>query len=87
MENHFYRRRKPHRQTSGEQYLKIIREESIDDMSYNTKDTNDWSQSDVKNILNRQYYNGEDINYTYKEGTLLIVSEVSLNEKSRSMNI
>ncbi len=52
-----------------EQLVKLIRNESIGNIRWDTYGrlgSNDWTQSDLKTILNGQYYNGVDINYTYR---------------------
>ncbi len=57
--------------TSGttESLVKIIRKGGIGVIAWDTYGdygSNDWTQSDIKTILNGQYYIGEDINYTYR---------------------
>ncbi len=73
-----------------EQLVKLIRNESIGNISWDTYGSfgsNDWAQSDLKTILNGQYYNGEDINYAYRNssrGTVLITGK-SINDTARNM--
>lgn len=74
---------------------KIIRDESIGNVAWDTKSggLNAWEDSDLKIILNGQYLNGEDINYTYEgiggqyirpNQTISIIGK-SLNEEARDM--
>ncbi len=73
-----------------ESLVKLIKDESIGYVKWDTegsKGSNDWSNSDIKTILNGQYYNGEDINYMYKNSSYgaLSITGKSLNEIGRNM--
>ena len=45
---------------SGQNLTKIIREESIGSYVWNKSNTNDWTNSSLKTILNTYYYNGQN---------------------------
>lgn len=83
--------------TSGttEQLVKLIRNESIGNIVWDTSGyngSNNWANSDIKAILNGQYYNGEDISYSYRNPSnpnisnqTVSIAGVSINSAARSM--
>ncbi len=73
-----------------ESLIKLIRNESIGNIKWDTLSTsgsNDWTQSDIKSILNGQYYNGENINYTYRHSGngKVTIAGVSIKDTARGM--
>ncbi len=70
-----------------ESLIKLVRNEGIGYIKWDTLGSNDWTDSDIKMILNGQYYNGEDINYTYRKSSDGIVSIAgkSINDIAREM--
>lgn len=45
---------------SGKNLVKIIRAESLDGLAWNKSNTNDWTVSSLKSLLNGAYYNAQD---------------------------
>ena len=76
---------------SGQNLTKIIREESIGSYAWNKSNTNNWTDSSLKTILNDYYYNasstGVDECYFYSTTVPgnCDFTKTGLNETSRSM--
>ena len=77
---------------SGQNLTKIIREESIGSYVWNKSNTNDWTNSSLKTILNTYYrnsQNGTDQTACYFSGTNVPgncdFTKIGLNETSRGM--
>ncbi len=79
-----------------ESLVKLIRNESIGNIRWDTYGyygSNDWTESDIKTILNGQYLNGEDINYNYRnpnhgDGNInptVSIAGVSIKDTAREM--
>ena len=79
---------------SGQNLVKIIREESIGGLAWHKSNTNDWSASSLKNLLNGAYYDWESnkssvSTYCYGYSTTVPgncdYSEIGINDTYRSM--
>ena len=77
---------------SGQNLTKIIREESIGSYAWNKSNTNNWTDSSLKTILNDYYYNynastGVDECYFYSTTVSgnCDFTKIGLNETSRGM--
>ena len=79
---------------SGENLVKIIREDSIGGLVWDKSDTNDWSASSLKSLLNGAYYDWESnkssvSTYCYGYSTSVPgncdYSEIGINDTYRSM--
>ena len=76
---------------SGQNLTKIIREESIGSYAWHKSNTNDWTASSLKTILNDYYYNassaGGDECYFYSTSVPgnCDFTKIGLNETSRGM--
>ena len=79
---------------SGENLVKIIREESIGGLAWHKSNTNDWSASSLKKLLNGAYYDWESnkssvSTYCYGYSTRVPgncdYSEIGINGTYRSM--
>ncbi len=77
---------------SGQHLVKIIREEPIGGLAWDSKGYNDWSVSSLKSLLNGAYYNaqdGTDSGYCYGYSTSVPVncdySVEGINDTYRSM--
>ena len=57
---------------SGKNLVKIIRAETLDALAWHKSDTNDWTASSLKSLLNGAYYNAQDgtsSGYCYGDST------------------
>ena len=79
---------------SGQNLVKIIREESIGGLAWHKSNTNDWSASSLKSLLNGAYYDWESnkgsvSTYCYGYSTTVPgncdYSEIGINDTYRSM--
>ena len=76
---------------SGQNLTKIIREESIGSYAWHKSNTNNWTASSLKTILNDYYYNassaGGDECYFYSTTVPgnCVFTKIGLNETSRGM--
>ena len=78
---------------SGQHLVKIIREESIGTLAWDKSETNDWSASSLKSLLNGAYYDWKSNKSgvsTYCYGVLSIpsncdYSEIGINDIYRNM--
>lgn len=73
-----------------ESLVKLIRNESIGYLRFDTGGewgSSVWTISDIKAILNGQYYNGENINYTYRNASnSQIASDPTVSITGKSIN-
>ncbi len=77
---------------SGQNLVKIIREESIGGLAWDKSSTNNWSTSNLKSLLNGAYYNaqdGTDSGYCYGYSTSVPgncdYSDIGINGTYRNM--
>ena len=79
---------------SGQNLVKIIRNDSIGGLAWNKSNTNDWTASSLMNLLNRAYLNSENGTggeYCYGYGTSINIpancdyTKIGINNTYRSM--
>ena len=79
---------------SGQNLVKIIRNDSIGGLAWHKSDTNDWTAASLMNLLNGAYYNAENGTggeYCYGYGTSINIpancdyTEIGINNTYRSM--
>ena len=77
---------------SGQNLVKIIRNESIGGLAWDKSDTNDWTASSLMNLLNGAYLNAEDgtdSGYCYGHSTTMVTNcdytGFGINDTYRSM--
>lgn len=69
---------------SGKNLVKIIRAETLDNLSWNNSDLNDWTKSSLNLLLNGAYYNaldGTDSGYCYESGYYGITANCDYTKK------
>ena len=69
---------------SGKNLVKIIRAETLDNLSWNNSDLNDWTKSSLNLLLNGAYYNaldGTDSGYCYEFGYYGITANCDYTKK------
>ena len=62
---------------SGQNLVKIIRADVLDVLAWHKSETNDWTASSLKSLLNGAYYNAQDgtsSGYCYVEGTTVVAN-------------
>ena len=79
---------------SGQNLVKIIRNDSIGGLAWHKSDTNDWTAASLMNLLNGAYYNAENGTggeYCYGYGTSINIpancdyTKIGINNTYRSM--
>lgn len=69
-----------------ESLVKLIRNESIGNIMWDSTNWNNWAEADVMLLFN-QYYNNNTINYTYRKngGSTVTIEGINLNDTAKSM--
>lgn len=69
-----------------ESLVKLIRNESIGNIMWDSTNWNNWAEADVM-LLFSQYYNNANINYTYRKngGETITIEGINLNDTAKNM--
>ena len=69
---------------SGQNLVKIIRDDLLDGLAWNSSNTSDWTTSSLKSLLNGAYYNAQDgtsSGYCYGNGTTMTAGNCDYTKK------